>query len=106
MAKVKKDVPGEIYDIQSVKDALKLLKELSYIGTPTGPRELARATGFNTNKVFRLLKTMLGEGFIEKHSDKYGLGYSAAEVYAKYVRAIKKVRDDADLKLSNLGENE
>lgn len=94
------------YNVQSVKDACKILKEIAYVGEPIGPRELGRLTGMNANKTFRLLNTLLREGFIEKHGDKYGLGYCLAEAHAKYVHVLKKVRDDAIEKLHDLGEQE
>jgi len=94
----------EMYDIASVKDAIKVLKEIAYIGEPVGPRELARLTHSNPNKTFRLLKTLLGEGLIEKRGDKYGLGYGLAEIHAKYVHSLRKTISDAEFKLSSLGE--
>jgi DNA-binding IclR family transcriptional regulator len=97
---------SEMYDIASVKDAIRVLKEIAYVGRPVGVRELAAILNANPNKVFRLLATLLGEGLIEKSGDKYAFGYGMAELYSKYTHALQKIRDEANLKLRKLGETD
>jgi len=64
------------YRIDSVNNALRLLRVLAEDRRPRGVSELSRMLGFNKASVFRLLATLAGQGFVRQDPDTraYGLG--------------------------------
>lgn len=70
--------------IQAVEDAVGLLNETAHIGNATA-QELQRVTGFTRDKTYRLIATLIATGMLtDQGSGRYGLGETAARLWAAY----------------------
>lgn len=86
--------PGEgRYFIKSVEAALRVAESFLRVEEPRLElSEISRMTGYNVNRVFRVLSTLADLGYIWKHED--GTGYSLG---AGFLALGERVRGWADL---------
>ncbi len=91
------------YCIEAVDGACKLLKELSNTG-PLALKDLTVRLGFTKNKTFRLLETMITQGFIKRQGGLFALGQTAEMLHINAVNRLKAIRNTANSKLQELGE--
>jgi DNA-binding IclR family transcriptional regulator len=89
---------GSRYFIQSVEATLKVAECFLESGEPALElREISGMTGYNKNRVFRILSTLVDLGYVWKRED--GTGYSLG---AGFLLLGERVRDHANLR--DLGE--
>ena len=86
------------YCIAVVDDALQLLKEISGMG-PSTLREIYLCVGITKNKAFRILETLIAQGFIKKDEHLYSFGDAALNLCRNNAERLKKVQNKLDQEL-------
>ena len=69
---------------QTVLRALALLEDVSSGGQPAQPQILASRAGLSLPTTLRLLRTLLGAGYLDKDGRRYVLGPKIAELYRSF----------------------
>ena len=90
------------YCIDVVGDALQLLKEIGGMG-PSTLKEIYLCVGITKNKAFRLLETLIAQGFIKKEGSLYSLGDAPLDLCLRNAERLKKVQNKLDRELAGLG---
>jgi len=70
------------WELTSVRNAARLLKEFSHTDRELGVSELARRLGLATSTVHRMLATLAAEQLVERTASGYRLGLAVFDLGA------------------------
>ena len=91
---------AEEYNIKSLVNGARVLRELSKHAVPVSLGWLAEDLSISTDRVFRILQTFCSLGFVIKEDEGYLLGHRIGELLLNHRQALKTEKRNIERRLT------
>lgn len=90
------------YHIEAITQAGDVLAAVADSREPMSAAEIAKATGLNNNKAFRICSTLEAMNYLNKVGDRFKLGQALSLFWARYKTRREAERDKITQELKSL----